>query len=204
MAQKSMAPFQRRDLVSPRPEEADPFLALRRDMNRMFDDLFRGFGLPNLWGYRDTEPPLLAPRLDIGETDEDIKIAVELPGLDEDDVDITLSDNRLTIRGEKRAEREEEGRDYHVRERVEGSFRRVLMLPFEVEPEQIEAVFRDGVLTITIPKPKEVQEKQHKIEVKREKEAAGAPRQKVTRAAAGSKPSEPGASTGQGSGTRRE
>jgi HSP20 family protein len=194
---KSLIPFRRGPSVSQsqpqRSQTTDPFLALRQEMNRTFDDFFAGMGFP-LLGAQPTggAMALLTPQMDVSETDKDIRVTVELPGLDADDIDIMVEDDVLTIRGEKTAEREEDERDYHVIERSEGAFARSIRLPFEIDPEQMQAVFRDGVLTITIPKPAEAQEKVRRVEVQREEGAAGGKKTAVDRAAAGDKPSSAG------------
>ena len=87
-----------------------------------------------------------------------------------------LADDRLTIRGEVRSERDEKDRNYHVMERSQGSFSRAIRLPFAADPSQVKAEFKNGVLTVTIQKPKEVLEKQHRIEVQTDTGAAGEPR----------------------------
>jgi HSP20 family protein len=202
MCAMSLLPFNRgRSVPRRRPEEADPLLALRQEMSRVFDDFFSGVGLPSFAGSEpaSTVPAILTPRMDVSETDDAVRIAVELPGLDEDDVDVTLDGDVLTIRGEKETEREED-RDYHIIERAEGTFLRTLRLPFEADPEQVQAAFRDGVLTITIPKPKEAQQRSRRIEVQGQSKAGSGSaegprsgagtgsRERVDRAAAGDKP----------------
>lgn len=138
---------------------------LRREMDRLFDEFFTGFGLPSL-GRNEGRMP--TPRIDVSESDQDIQIAAELPGLDEKDVEVTITDDTLTIRGEKKEESEREEHDYHMTERSYGTFSRTLRLPFAVDAGQAKAAFKDGVLRITLPKPKEIQQRTHKIEVRRE------------------------------------
>ena len=176
MASRSLMPFSRNMPMSRWGEDTDPFLQMRREMNRLFDDVFGGFGLPSLFG-----PPLrqmaMAPKIDVSETDNEIQVTAELPGIDQNDVQVLLEDDRLIIRGEKKEEREDEdkNRNYHVRERVEGAFSRTLPLPFAPDPNQVKAEFKNGVMTITIPKPQEVQQKQHRIEVQKDTSAPSEP-----------------------------
>ncbi len=153
-----------------RGEDIDPFLALRREMDRVFDDLFRGFGMASfpLPAFGRLPAPMLAPHVDVSETDQEVRVTAELPGIDEKDVGVDLSDDILTIRGEKRVDEEEKARDYRIVERARGSFSRSLRLPFKVEPGQVQATVKDGILTITIPKPREVQEKTARIAVTRQ------------------------------------
>ena len=160
--------------VARRGGEMDPFQAIRREMDRVFDDMLRGFGMPS---FSPAMTPaisatMLAPHMDVSENDQDIRITAELPGIDEKNLEVMVSDDLLTIRGEKQVEEEEKDRDYRVIERARGSFARSLRLPFSVDPSQVQASFKGGVLTITIPKPKEVREKTARIEVTRENEAS--------------------------------
>jgi HSP20 family protein len=138
----------------------DPFAGFRRDLERLFEDLPRDLG----WG-----APLAAggpaPRLDVSETDSGIRIEAELPGVDAKDVELVLSERRLTIKGEKKQDREEKKQDFHLVERSYGSFARSIALPFEVEPSQVQARFANGVLTVTLPKPPEVKAKEQKIPI---------------------------------------
>jgi HSP20 family protein len=135
----------------------DPFASLRRDMDRLFED-FR-WGPPTVSGIGVT------PRVDVSETDSEIKIEAEMPGVDEKDVEVVLSDGRLTIKGEKKQEKEEKKKDYHMVERSYGSFARSIGLPFSAEPDQVKANFAKGVLTVTAPKPPEVKAKEKKIPI---------------------------------------
>jgi len=139
----------------------EPFTSLRRDMDRLFEDFSRESG----WG-----PPALAgagtaPRLDVSETDSEIRIEAELPGVDEKDLEVVLSDGRLTIKGEKKQEKEEKKKDFHLVERSYGSFARSIGLPFEADPGQVKASFAKGVLTVTVPKPPQVKAKEKKIPI---------------------------------------
>ncbi len=143
------------------PEIWEPFAALRRDMEQRFADLWRGFGLgtPALTGQT------AMPRIDVSETDAEVKIEAELPGVEEKDVEILLEDRRLTIRGEQRREKEEKKPNFHVIERARGSFARSIMLPFEAKPDQVKASFAKGLLTVTVPKPPEVKAKTKRIPI---------------------------------------
>jgi HSP20 family protein len=167
-------PFSRDQSMARWSEDNDPFLAMRREMNRLFDDVFGGFGLPSAFGPALRQMPA-APKIDVSETDNEIQITAEMPGIDENDVEVLLEDDRLIIRGEKKEEREDKDRNYHVRERVQGAFSRTLPLPFAPDPNQVKAEFRNGVMTITIPKPQEVKQKQHRIEVQKDTGAPSEP-----------------------------
>jgi HSP20 family protein len=139
-----------------------PFLSLQREIDRLFDDFSRGFPLLGRRGSSDGQA--LMPAMDVTETETDIEIAAELPGLEEKDVQINLADDVLTIRGEKKSERDEKNKDYCLIERSYGSFYRALELPAGVDPDKIKASIAKGVLKVVVPKPAPAQVK--KIPVK--------------------------------------
>ncbi|MBC7360089.1 HSP20 family protein [Desulfacinum infernum DSM 9756] len=124
-------------------------------MDRFFDEM-----LPSVWG--DERP--IVPAFDISETDDKIVVKADLPGVDVKDLDISIANNVLTVKGEKKQEKEEKGESYHRIERRFGSFARSITLPVDVKAEGVEAVYRDGVLRIEIPKAESSRPK--KIEVK--------------------------------------
>lgn len=135
----------------------DPLLQLHREVDRLFDEAFAGFGLssprlalPSASG--SAWPTVLRPSLDIQETEKQYRITLEVPGTEEKDIQLTLEDDLLWIRGEKRHETEQKEGQYHLVERSYGSFQRVLNLPTDADRESIQAKFRNGVLTITINK----------------------------------------------------
>jgi HSP20 family protein len=172
-------PFSRNTQMSRWGEDTDPFLQMRREMNRLFDDVFSGFGgfgLPGAFAPALQQMPV-APKIDVSETENEIQIKAEMPGIDQNNVEVLLEDDRLIIRGEKKEEREEDDkeRNYHFRERVQGAFSRTLPLPFAPDPNQVKAEFKNGVMTITIPKPQEVKQKQHRIEVQKDTSAPSEP-----------------------------
>jgi HSP20 family protein len=136
--------------------EVNIFDTLQREIDQLFADFTRGF--PN-FGSRD-----LLPSVDVTETDKEIEITAELPGLEEKDVQINLADNVLTIKGEKKAEKEEKDKSYRLVERSFGAFSRSLELPAGVNPDAIKANISKGVLKVSIPKPAPAQTKN--IEVK--------------------------------------
>ncbi len=136
----------------------DPFMTLRNQMDRLFDT----FGT---WPNETASD--VTPRVDVSETDKEIDIDAELPGLEDKDIDVTLSGDTLTIRGEKKSEHEEKKKNYYVSERSYGSFSRSIQLPFDADPNNISAKFDKGVLHIAIPKPEHIAAKTAKIPVKR-------------------------------------
>lgn len=154
----------------------DPFQSFRNEMDRMFDQFWRGFGLPAMRRGSETEPfwhgeggfGVSMPAVDIAEDDKAYRITAELPGLNEKDIEVHLSGNMLTISGEKHDDREEKDKDknYHFSERRYGSFRRSFALPQGIDRDKIEANFKNGVLALTLPKTPEAMQQQKKIEVK--------------------------------------
>jgi HSP20 family protein len=135
---------------------SNPFSALQQEIDRLFEGLSRGFS-----GFPGRE---VMPSMDLSETDKEIEITAELPGLEEKDIQLNVADNVLTIRGEKKNEREETKKDYHLVERSYGSFTRAVQLPDGVNPDSIKAVMSKGVLKVTVPKPAPAQTK--KIDIK--------------------------------------
>lgn len=140
----------------------DPFTSLQREVDRLFEEFTRGSFFAPLGESEVT----IAPRVDVSETDSALEVEVELPGVDEKDVDVTLSDNVLTIKGERKQEREEKKKDFHLIERSYGRFARSIPLPFEVDTDAVKAKFAKGVLKVTLPKPPAAQTKARRIEVK--------------------------------------
>ena len=129
----------------------DPLFAFQR----LFDDVFRGFSMPAIAGATGAGlGSLIMPQMDVRETENELRIAVEMPGVSPDDVDIQIDDDLLTIRGEKKRERRDDRENMHFTERAYGTFRRILRLPFKVDPIQVPARFDNGVLAVTLPKPK--------------------------------------------------
>ena len=122
--------------------------SLHNEMGRIFGHLFA----PHAGG-TDTEETAWMPTVDISETENGYEIRAELPGVSEKDVNVSLTDNVLTVKGEKRQEAETEGKNYHRVERRYGNFQRRFTLPSDVETDDIKAEFSDGVLTLSIPKP---------------------------------------------------
>lgn len=141
-----------------RREVYDPFRDLRQEMNRLFDD----FPLAPQGGGREFSLAGFSPRVDVSETEKEIKVSAELPGMDEKDIAVEMDEAGLTLRGEKK---EEKGRNWYCREQSYGSFQRNIPLPAGVETEKIKATFKKGVLTILVPKKEEEQAKRKAIKV---------------------------------------
>jgi HSP20 family protein len=130
---------------------------MQRDINRMFDNFFRG----------DTSHlTAWTPAVDVAESDADYIVKVELPGVQKEDVKITVESNTLTIRGEKKQQKEAKKENYYSFERSFGAFERSFSLPASVMNNKIDASYTDGILTITLPKSTEAQPKQIEVKVK--------------------------------------
>ena len=155
--EKSQVPTQRDDFL-------DPFVAFRREMDRMFDNFFNGLGARAL--RPSTAWQGVLPTIDVAETDKEMVITAEIPGLNDKDFEVTLAGDVLTIKGEKKAEQEEKDGNAYYAERRYGAFSRSVRLPFEVKDEQVDANYDKGVLTVRVPKPAEAQRAVRRIEVK--------------------------------------
>ena len=146
MAFRDLIPWSK-DQETTRLENRDPFLTLHREMNRLFDDVFRGFVLTNTGPLLDSKKTW--PRIEVIDTDSEMTISAELPGLTQNDVQVEIIDGVLSIRGERRAVRNDEGR--YFTERFYGAFER--QIPIEnVQQDKVKADFRNGLLTVTLPK----------------------------------------------------
>lgn len=131
--------------------EANPLTMLQQEMDRLFDGFSKSFtGLSSR---------TLMPSMDLAETDDEIELTADLPGMEEKDVQLNVVDNHLMIRGEKKNQREEKEKDYHLVERNYGSFVRTVELPPGVNLDSIKAVMSKGVLKVTVPKPPPAQAK---------------------------------------------
>src|SRR5690606_9008773 len=144
--------------------ERDPFLSLHRQVNRLLDDVFRGFdsrlpafSSPSSFGGR-------WPSVEISDGEKEIKVTAEVPGLEEKDIEVLLDDGVLTLRGEKRSETEDKDRQFS--ERFYGRFERRIPLGYEVKDDQVDARFKNGVLTVTLPKSEKAQSQVKRIAIK--------------------------------------
>jgi HSP20 family protein len=133
------------------------------EMDDMLKKMWYGFPFHNLEEDMDIG---WSPRLDVSETDNGLEIVADLPGMDKKDINVSLEENLLTIKGEKKEEKESKDKHYHTIERRSGSFYRAIRLPVEVEKDKVEAAFKDGVLTLRLPKTKESKKKVAQIEIK--------------------------------------
>lgn len=141
-----------------------PFFSLQKDINRLFENFWSDSFLPasseNLWKNS------FEPKINVVENEKEIRVEAELPGLEEKDVEVTLQDNSLIIKGEKKDTKENKSDNYHVYESSYGSFYRSIPLPSGIDTNKIDAVYKNGVMKITVPKTEEAAKKQKKIEIK--------------------------------------
>jgi HSP20 family protein len=164
MAIRDLIPWRERggDVSVRRSEAASPFFALHREVNRLFDDIFRGFDLSPFGSDRFFDRTFGWPKLEVSETDKEIKVTAELPGLDEKDVDVELANGVLAIRGEKKTESDDTDRLFS--ERYYGRFERRIPVD-DVEEDSVAASFKNGVLTVTLPKIPAARQKVKRIAI---------------------------------------
>jgi HSP20 family protein len=159
---RDLIPWSRgRDVPVRRGEEANPFLALHREVNRLFDDVFRGFDVMP-FRERMLDRRFGWPNIEVSETDKDLKVTAELPGLEEKDVEVELVNGMLAIRGEKKTETEDKDRLFS--ERFYGRFERRIPVE-EIDEDKVSAAFKNGVLTVTLPKRPDAQQKVKRIAI---------------------------------------
>ena len=151
-----------------RQDEADPFRDFQREMNQLFGEFFGEFPLAGRGRAPEWAPAAFRPRVDMSETDVEITVSAELPGMDEKDIAVELQGDVLTLRGEKKSEQEEKGKNWFRREQSCGSFHRCIELPVGVEAGKAKAQFKNGVLTFTAPKRVEEQDPRRTVPVQAE------------------------------------
>jgi HSP20 family protein len=167
MTMLDLIPWKRSEKAPVRQTQTDSILRLRDEMNRLMDDFFE-----DPWSLRpsqafDTTLTRFIPHLDLNESDKEIAVSVELPGLNEKDVQVTLQNQVLTISGEKKSESNDKGEGFFRSERSYGAFCRQLELPENVDEENVSAVFKNGVLNISVPKRQAEPVASKKILIKR-------------------------------------
>ena len=177
MANRDLSPWRRQGGVQPLQSglARDPFASFRREMDRLFDDFFlpvegRSFA-PAAQGQQ--AQGMILPSVDVHETDHAYTVTAELPGIDPKDVEISLDDNALTLRGEKRSERKEEDGGRRYTERSYGRFERTIPFGAEVDADRVEASCENGVLKVTLPKNAQAKDKSRRIQIKSQGAQAG-------------------------------
>jgi HSP20 family protein len=161
---RDLIPLSRgRDVTVRRGEERNPFVALHREVNRLFDDVFRGFDLMPSGSDRFFDRAIGWPNIEISDNDKEIKVTAEVPGHDEKDIAVELANDPLVIKGEKKTETEDKDRLFS--ERYYGRFERRIPVE-EVDEDKVSAAFKNGVLTVTMPKAPQLQSQVKRIAVK--------------------------------------
>lgn len=148
-----------------RADNDHPFYSLQREMNGLFDNFFRGFDMAPR-GFAGVGAGVFSPSVDVKENDKEFIIKAELPGVDEKDIDVTVTSDSVTIKGEKKEEKEDKDKNYYYMERSYGSFCRVIPLEKETESGKAEAHFKNGILEIKIPKNQSAKTKGTKVSIK--------------------------------------
>jgi HSP20 family protein len=141
-----------------------PFSSLQREMNSVFDNFFRGFDVAPRGFAEGLES--FSPSIDVKENDKEFIIKAELPGVEEKDIDVTVTNDSVTIKGEKKEEKEDKDKNYYYMERSYGSFCRVIPLEAEIESGKVEARFKNGILDIKLPKSQSAKAKGTKVSIK--------------------------------------
>ena len=159
-----LRPSTRSTLPSPFDEDGGSLFGMWRDMDRLLDDFTRGVRMP----MAARESGIINPVVDVGESDKGFEVKAELPGVDEKNIDVEYSDGILSLRAERSFEKEEkdEKKRYHLMERSYGTFMRRFRLPFDADPNKVEASFDKGVLRIFVPRPAGTKSSMKKIELK--------------------------------------
>jgi HSP20 family protein len=163
MTVRDLLPFGRTSV--PVARGANPIVSFQDEVNKLFGDFFGELSLPS-WGRSAALQSAVSPAMDVTENEKEFKITAELPGMDAKDVQITAAEGYLTIKGEKKEEKKEEREGYYRQERSYGSFQRVVALPDNANFDKAEANFKNGVLTLAVPKKAGAQSKERKIEIK--------------------------------------
>lgn len=150
--------------VPVRREDEERLRTLQSDVNRVFEDFWHRFSVPT-WPAGFGASFEAMPPVEVSETDDEVEVTAELPGMSEDQVDVTLSADMLKIKGEKTSERDEKRQDYHISERSYGAVHRTIPLPSGLDLDQVDATFKDGVLKVRIPKIEEARGEVKRIAV---------------------------------------
>ena len=153
--------------LATRRTQMDPFSQLHREIDRVFSDFMTDWPWTGRMNLMDRRMGNFVPDVDITETDKEFRVTAELPGMDEKDLEVTYLQGGLTIKGEKREEHEQEGRDFYHSERQFGAFERTIPLPSDINPDKARASFKRGVLSISLPKTEEARSTRKPIPIER-------------------------------------
>lgn len=161
---------------TPAPRQVHPMSEFRHEMDQLFDRFMGDFPrFPSLASWSDFDPfagwpaakSALSPSIDVSEGDKEYTITAELPGLDEKEIELSISDDLLTLKGEKKEEKDEKKKDFHVSERRYGTFQRSFRIPAGVKADDISADFKNGVLKVILPKSPEAKKSAKKVDIKK-------------------------------------
>ncbi len=164
--ERKIVPYKREGNLALKREKTEPFGLLRREIDQLFDDFTRGFTLEPFRMLEGLSRKTFRPVVDVTEADKSVKVTVELPGMDEKDIELSVKDGQLTIRGEKHEEKEEKKRGHYRMERSFGEFMRTVVLPVGVDTDKVTAEFKKGVLSVTIPRTREARTEARTIPIK--------------------------------------
>ncbi|MBX9688459.1 MAG: Hsp20/alpha crystallin family protein [Candidatus Obscuribacterales bacterium] len=139
---------------------------LQREMNRLLEEFSRGMERSGFPIFEDEQLSQFNPKLDLKETKNELIVSVEVPGMNEKDLEVSVCEGLLMIRGEKKEEKVEDLKGYYRMERRYGEFNRTLPLPYDIDSEKVEALFKNGVLNITLPKLKQAKAEAKSVPVK--------------------------------------
>lgn len=153
------------DVVQRKKDNDHPFYSLQREMNSLFDNFFHGVDVAPR-GFAASGKGMFTPSIDVKENEKEFIIKAELPGVEEKDIDVTVTNDSVTIKGEKKEEKEDKDKNYYYMERSYGSFSRVIPLKAEIESNKAEARFKNGILDIKIPKNQSAKAKGTKVPIK--------------------------------------
>jgi HSP20 family protein len=160
MTLRDIIPWKHNKDISTERRTGHPLQRLHWGIDRLFDDFIQDWDWP-----ATLEEGVLAPRTDVTETDKEVTVTAEMPGLDEKDIEVSLERGSIVIRGNKESKKEDEGKSYYRVERDYSSFYRAIPLPCEIDDKKIKAVYKKGLLTVHLPKAHDVTRKGKQIEV---------------------------------------
>ncbi len=160
MELNDLVPFRHRRRQAARAGALTPFERMYEEMDRLFDDF-----LPQFAGDREPGRRGVLASVDLSESDDALELTADLPGMEEDDIDVTLRDGAVTIHGERKHESEEKKKNFYRAERAYGAFSRTIPLPCEVDHDRVDATFKKGVLKVRLPKSQSAKEQERKIAI---------------------------------------
>ena len=196
MASRFLVPYS-----STRHWMQDPLFQLQREIDRVFEDVFSSGSGSNAGGRSGSM--MNAPRIDLQDSEGELRLHADLPGVQASDLDVRVDGDVLTIRGERKAESERNEQNFHVMERSHGRFQRSIQLPFAPDPDEVQASVREGVLEVCIPK-RAPQERSRRIEVRGAESGGGRSMTGAVSGGGSASPGQPGGSSSVTPGADKE